>query len=163
VPLFLLTWLFGASAWPVFPVTVVVLAANLALPLALSAAVFARTDWQRRIPRPASRAAAEGAPAGPTSWAALLWLAFRQGRGRVKLRVLAVAAVVAGVVLPAYGPYFWPPVTLLVGVVCGTAVFRGEQADGAYRFLGDQRFPVVRVWAAKVGFWLAAALGVAAL
>ncbi len=44
---------------------------------------------------------------------------------------------------------FWPLGTFLLGCVAGWAAFADEHADGAERFLGDQRFPRVRLWLGK--------------
>src|SRR5207245_274486 len=57
----------------------------------------------------------------------------------------------------------WLAVTLLMGVICGTVVWAGEQTNGAYRFLGDQRIPLGRFWVVKTGVWSAVVAGGSAL
>jgi hypothetical protein len=94
---------------------------------------------------------------------AVLWLTVRQRR--VAFVWLLAGGVVAGVFLPRFGLVFWPVFSLLLGIMGGTGVFAGEQAGGAYRFLGDQRLPLGRVWTAKVavGFGLVAGVALVAL
>src|SRR5262245_29562219 len=101
------------------------------------------------------------APGGSYPWLSLVWLTVRQGWP--ELICYALLAPLLGLVLPSMGWLFWPEGTLLLGVLCGTAVFRPEQVDGSYRFLGDQRVPAWRVWWVKVGFWLAAGVGLTLL
>ena len=56
-----------------------------------------------------------------------------------------------GLLTLADGLVLWPAATLLVGVLCGATAFADEQ-QGPFRFLGDQRFPLVRFWIVKVVF-----------
>jgi hypothetical protein len=57
----------------------------------------------------------------------------------------------------------WPALTLLLGISAGIAVFAGEQAEGAGRFLAEQRLPPNRVFGVKVGVHLVLAVSVALL
>jgi hypothetical protein len=77
----------------------------------------------------------------------LVWLCDRQMR-RLALGVLA-SSLGLGVLFMVVGPLLWPVATLLLGVLCGVTVFSDEQANGSYRFLGEQRFPLGRVWIIK--------------
>jgi hypothetical protein len=69
---------------------------------------------------------------------------------------LAAFCLVAGAVLAVQFVVLWPVATLCVGVLCGATVFLDEQG-GAFRFLGDQRFPLTRLWLTKLGMRLAVA------
>jgi hypothetical protein len=113
-------------------------------PLPLSALIYTRLD----------RARWAGAPtaAGPSAprlgaWRQSAWLAWRQTRGL--LPGLLLFALLAGVFVIGRGLVLWPLLTLTVGAICGVTAFLDEQA-GAYRFLGDQRFPLGRLWAVKI-------------
>jgi hypothetical protein len=100
-------------------------------------------------------------PPSPTPRQALLWLTFRQGT--FLAAVLAAVGFALGLVLPLHGLAIWPVVSLLIGVVCGTAAFAQEQTNGFNRFLGTQRLPLGQVWAVKITFWLTAAVLAAGL
>ena len=39
---------------------------------------------------------------------------------------------------------------MIVGLLCGATAFADEQ-QGSFRFLGDQRLPLGRLWLVKVG------------
>ena len=54
----------------------------------------------------------------------------------------------------------WPLATLVVGVLCGVTAFAGEQ-EGPFRFLGDQRFPLGRLWLVKLAARFAVAVAAA--
>jgi hypothetical protein len=100
-----------------------------------------------------------GKPTVPSWWlelAALLWLELRQAR--LLFLGLAVAALLAGM-LPLWG-LGWPLVTLVLGGIAGVSVFAGEQVQATGRFLSEQRLPLGKMWAIKVGLRLALALGV---
>jgi hypothetical protein len=99
----------------------------------------------------------------------VIWLTWGQGRGlmvglllaTVSITISLAAAVLvvinlsgipdAGVVISLLS---WPFCALVIGVVAGIAVFAGEQATQAKRFLGDQRLPVGRIWLLKTLTWL---------
>lgn len=83
--------------------------------------------------------------------AVLVWLAWRQGRLVVGL--LSVAALGVSLLAAVSNWPSWPVVTFAIGIVCGLAVFAGEQT-GAVPFLGDRRVPPGRLWAVKTGCWL---------
>jgi hypothetical protein len=121
----------------------------------LSGLVYCQLDLARR------HSAAQRAAAGTGSLRALVWLTVRQGR--VVMAVLAAAGLALAGLLPVPGMILWPVLTLLVGVVCGAAVFLPEQVGGAVRFLGNQRVPLGRVWLVKTFCWLAVAVGVSIL
>jgi hypothetical protein len=136
-----------------------VLLACLALPC--SAALFQRSEPPRVadlsfVPRPRR---VESRP--PASWQVLLWLPLRQGWGLAL--VLAILTLPMGLFLVPAGPLWWLAFSVLVGVLCGTATFGSEQSEGSNRFLGNQRFPLGRVWAVKTAYWLAVASAVLAL
>ena len=75
---------------------------------------------------------------------------------------LAAFALLLGVLLPLQAVILWPIATLVVGVLCGAAAFADEQ-QGSFRFLGDQRFPLGRLWTAKVGVRFGIAVAAALL
>jgi hypothetical protein len=154
------SWLLPVpSSWQGEPL---VLLGHFGLALAaltVSALVFTRPDRERHS---APVAGARSRPAaGPSAARVLLWLAARQGWGW--LLALAAAAFVSALLMAGYGPVFWPVLTLVVGVVCGSTVFLAEQGEGTFRFLGDQRLPPGRVWLWKTAFWLAAAVAACGL
>jgi len=120
---------------------------------------FCGPDWQRR-PSFSRRAALLDRTA-PSGMRAVVWLTFRQGW--VGMLVLAGAGLFLGAIVPRTGLVLWPIVTLLLGVGCGMAVFAGEQAGEAQRFLGDQRLPMGRIWAVKTFCWLVVMLALATL
>jgi hypothetical protein len=76
---------------------------------------------------------------------------------------LGLGGLLLAALLPVRGMSLWPVATLLVGVLCGAAVFLPEQLGPSYRFLGDQRLPLGRVWLVKTVSWLAVAVLVAVL
>ncbi len=110
----------------------------------------------RPVPEPADGT-------GPPGWvrqlSAVFWLEMRQG-GKLFLW-LAGAGLVAGCL--SLGVLGWPVLTLLLGVIAGVSVFAGEQVQASARFLAEQRLPLGRVWAVKVGARLVLALGVVQL
>jgi ABC-type transport system involved in multi-copper enzyme maturation permease subunit len=124
-------------------------------PFLASALLYTQPDWSRRAPATASTL-----PRLLAGWRQLFWLAWRQ-LGGFGAGILAFA-LLAGVVLPAQGLILWPIFTLALGVVCGATAFLDEQQSGSFRFLGEQRFPLGKVWLVKVGLRLALA-GLAAI
>jgi hypothetical protein len=158
IPWLLITPLF----WQAPALGLVARVALAAGALALSALRFTRPDRQRRtLGRGRARAAAVPLRSRPTGMTVLLWLTLRQGG--VWLLLFPAAGFLFALVLAGFGPVFWPVLTLLVGVACGSTVYLGEQSQGTYRFLGEQRLPLTRLWLGKTGFWLAVAVGVAVL
>lgn len=109
-----------------------------------SARIFSQTDVQR-LPAPVRRMRSR--PSLVASWLRLVWLCDRQMR-RLALGVLA-SSLGLGVLFLVVGPLLWPVATLLLGVLCGVTVFSDEQANGSYRYLGEQRLPLGRVWIIK--------------
>jgi hypothetical protein len=156
-----ISWtLNGSVTWPLAPGVVVKRAGWALAALAGSALVFGRTDLGRLAATNRFLRTRALASRNPARWS-LFWLCWRQGR--VVVSILAAAGLVVGFALPYAVLVIWPVATLLLGVVCGTAVFVGEQGEGSYRFLADQRFPSGRVWTAKVLFWLGVGVGVLVL
>jgi hypothetical protein len=117
-------------------------------------AVYCRPDRLR-----AARSRPRAKVTVQRGWGVLLWLSWRQLRwfalGMVAFALLGTAAVAY---LRAMG---WPVVTTLSGIACGVAAFADEQQSGAFRFAGDQRFPLRRLWVAKAGVCFA--IGAAAM
>jgi hypothetical protein len=107
--------------------------------------------WAVTQPAPAQ---APSASTWRSELIALLWLDLRQA-GPLFL-ALAGGAFVAGM-LPLW-VLGWPVLTLVLGVIAGVSVFAGEQAEGARAFLVEQRLPMGKIWAVKVGVRLAASL-----
>ena len=121
--------------------------AGFSIPVALaaSARIFARPDRGRL--RPSRQPARAGR--APRLWGRLFWLTWRQSR--LFTAGLLAFSVLLGLLTLADGLVLWPAATLLVGVLCGATAFADEQ-QGPFRFLGDQRFPLVRFWIVKVVF-----------
>lgn len=111
------------------------------------------TSWWLFTRQDAERAATGVAV---PAWMAVLWLTVRQG-WQTMLALLGAAAVL-GIVAAWPGWLVAPLGTLTLGVLCGVAVFGGEQSGGWRRFLGDQRLPAGRIWAIKTGVWLLVAV-----
>jgi len=123
-------------------------------PVIGSAYIFSRPDRMR-----GGEARFLGRPAEVSLWASwgrLLWLSYQQMR-RMMWGVLLFSLAMGFLMLLA-GPLAWPALTLFLGVLCGVTVFGEEQAFGSFRFLGDQRFPLGRIWVVKVGMRFALAV-----
>jgi hypothetical protein len=97
----------------------------------------------------------------PTSWRALSWLAIQQARWT--LFITTLGCVIVGPFVNFAPVLVYPVATLLVGLVCGLAVFVPEQMGRQQTFLGAQRFPPGRIWTVKVAFWALAAVALTAL
>jgi ABC-type transport system involved in multi-copper enzyme maturation permease subunit len=121
--------------------------------LVASLVYFADRDFEKRfVLKPSSSSYGTVAPKRqPGRWEVLLWLALRQGV--ILAAVLTVLAFFLGLSLPTAGAGVWPVGTLFLGVACGTAVFMGEQAEGAFKFWGDQRLPVAWLWLRRTALW----------
>lgn len=117
-------------------------------PIFGSARLFTRLDRQRRDLLQLRARPQESLPFW-TSWGRLLWLSYTQMR-RLLLGMM-IFSLVLGFLLLGLGPAGWPALTLLIGVLCGVTVWSDEQLSAAFRFLGDQRFPLGRVWIVKIG------------
>ncbi len=123
-------------------------------PIIGSARSFTQLDRQRaRAARKLSRPPADLSEWD--SWRRLIWLSFMQMRRL--LFVMIFFALVVGFMHLFLGPAAWPALTLLIGVLCGVTNWSDEQMCSAFRFLGDQRFPLGRVWIVKVGMRFALA------
>jgi hypothetical protein len=109
-----------------------------------SARIFGREDRQRR---PVAVRRLRGRASLVVSWLRIVWLCYRQ-MFRLALGVLAFSLFL-GVLFLLIGPLMWPVATLGLGVLCGVTVFSDEQTLGSFRFLGDQRFPLGRIWVIK--------------
>jgi hypothetical protein len=131
--------------------------------LGLSLASFVDRDFESRfVLKPSASTHGTVAPRRqPRRYEVLLWLVMRQGG--VLVGVLCVLGFLLGLALPTAGTGLWPVATLFVGVACGTAVFMGEQAEGAFKFWGDQRLPVGWLWLRRSGFWAGVGAFVGAL
>ena len=130
----------------------------LTVPAALagSALVFTRLD-RRRVWTPT--APSTGRPGKPrVSWSAPFWLTWRQAQGFAV--GLAAFALFLGFFVLVQGVVLWPLATTLVGVLCGVTAFADEQ-EGPFRFLGDQRLPLGKLWLVKVGVRFAIAVAAA--
>jgi hypothetical protein len=129
------------------------------LMLCLSALAYCQTETTERESTPFAPLRRVRVARSPSMWRVLVWLPLRQGW--VMVLVVTILALVFGLFLPAAGALLWLSFTLVVGVLCGTSAFGGEQAEGSNRFLGNQRFPLGKVWAAKIGFWFIAGILIA--
>jgi ABC-type transport system involved in cytochrome c biogenesis permease component len=149
-------WSFGTIAGSSFLQLQMILAIVfcVAVPFVIALHRFTRLDRQRRR--------VEIRPARGQSWRALLWLVWRQSR--VVFWMLLSAGLLAVIVLPnGRTPPLWPALGLVFGIIAGVGTFAADLPGGAYRFLGDRRVPLGRVWLVKVGLGLAAALAPALL
>jgi ABC-type transport system involved in multi-copper enzyme maturation permease subunit len=121
--------------------------------LGISLAAFVDRDFEKRfILKPTSTSYGTIAPRRqPRRYEVLFWLVLRQGG--IVIGVLCVLGFLLGLTLPTAGTGVWPVVSLFLGVACGTAVFAGEQGEGAYKFWGDQRLPVGWLWLRRSAVW----------
>jgi hypothetical protein len=105
-----------------------------------------------------SLATAEAASSTTTAGPALVrmaWLSIRQGKAILVALLIGLPWLVAFLFITGAG--VWPFGTLAIGLICGIASCAADQHDGAYRFLGDRRFPPARSWAPKTVLWFALA------
>jgi hypothetical protein len=130
----------------------------LVVPFLGSARLFTRLDCLRRNRSDRNVKQRETLPMW-SSWLRLLWLSY--ARMRRLLLGLTFVALLFGLALPWLGPLGWPTLTLLLGILCGVTVWSDEQFSASFRFLGDQRFPLGRVWLVKVGSRFALAVFIA--
>ncbi|MHB8736611.1 MAG: hypothetical protein ACYC6M_15015 [Terriglobales bacterium] len=148
-----------AFLWPNTPLAPIVLgwlvvSTLLVAPLVGSARLFSRTD---RLRAPWAKSLRQRPDRNVwASWVRLLWLNYAQMR-RLILGLM-MFSLGLGFLLPVAGAAAWPILTLLIGVLCGVTVCGDEQAHGSFRFLGDQRFPLGRVWFIKLGMRFALAV-----
>jgi ABC-type transport system involved in multi-copper enzyme maturation permease subunit len=117
-------------------------------PIALVSSALVFTGLDRRRLRAAPESLPRPKHKRHSSWPMLWWLTWRQARGFAA--GLAAFALFLGFIPSLQGLTLWPFATLLVGVLCGATAFADEQ-QGSYRFLGDQRLPLGRLWVVKVG------------
>jgi hypothetical protein len=127
--------------------------------LAISYRKFCAPDTDRRVRAEALQQKRRGRM--PNSWLSLIWLAEKQGR-RLIWPGLALSFL-GGFVFDRDLDYVWPVVTLVMGLLCGLAVFVPEQTGEEDRFLGGQRLPPGRVWLVKTLVWTLVAAGMAGL
>jgi ABC-2 family transporter protein len=120
----------------------------LIAPVALAGSALVFTGLDRRRLRNIPKAMRPQKSARHPTWSMLFWLTWRQARGFAA--GLAIFALFLGFVISLAPVLLWPAATLIVGVLCGATAFADEQ-QGPFRFLGDQRFPLGRVWVVKVG------------
>jgi hypothetical protein len=60
-----------------------------------------------------------------------------------------------GLLAPGIQPFLvWPSLALVAGALAGVTAFADEQSHGTYRFWGEQRLPLGRAWAVKIGIHL---------
>ncbi|HVS34143.1 MAG TPA: hypothetical protein VMS17_01095 [Gemmataceae bacterium] len=122
-----------------------VAAASIPGALGASALVFSRPDRGRKAsPRPPARVQQSRSWG---AWRQLVWMTARQSR--FFAASLSLFSLLLGFFALADGVIVWPVASLLIGVLCGVTAFADEQ-QGPYRFLGDQRFPLIGFWIVKV-------------
>ena len=128
------------------PIVLLSRASSMLVAMGMSLGTFVDRDFEKRFHlKPQRRRTARWRrSAQPRRVSVLLWLALRQGS--ILAGVLLVLGFLLGLALPAAGAGLWPAATLFLGVACGLAVFSGEQAEGAFKFWGDQRLPVGWLW-----------------
>jgi MFS family permease len=135
------------------PVAAGVALLTIAPALTGSAFLFTRVDRGRLQP-PRTLVVWARKPRSP-GWLVLFWLTWRQARGFAL--GMAIFGLVIGFLIPTLGVIVWPAATLFLGMMCGVTAFDDEQ-QGPFRYLGDQRLPLLRLWVVKVGVRLAIAL-----
>src|SRR5262249_39243823 len=86
----------------------------------------------------------------PASWRTVLRLVVRQNRWLI-VAVFA-AALVLSQIINIEPIVFWSVGTLILGLVCGLAVFLPDQ-NGGREYLADQRIPLGRYWTLKTLCW----------
>jgi hypothetical protein len=102
-------------------------------------------------------------------WRSVLWLMLRQSWPATLVFCGAGTGFALVATFRSHSPTAdacfraWSAITLFVGAVCGLGTFLGEQAQGAERFLGDQRLPVGRIWTIKTLAWFLFAVVVCAI
>ena len=155
-----LSWMVtGLLVWALPAVGLAARAVLMLCAVLVSYRLFCEPD-RRRLSAAAS-ARRRGAGGGVSSRRVLLWLTWRQAR--LEAAIVLVAALVLSVLVSLVDPSLAYSVILLGAVVCGVAVFADEQEGGAYRYVGDQRLPVGRVWATKTLCWFAVATAAAGM
>ncbi|MFO0930473.1 MAG: hypothetical protein U0736_26170 [Gemmataceae bacterium] len=123
-------------------------AACLLAPLPLSGWCYSQIDGQRGAGGTERRGLnRDGARAAGRRVRATLWLTVRQSG--VLLGAVVLFAAAAGLLVLSTGIVFWVAVTVIVGAVCGATTVADEQG-GAYRMLGDGRYPLRAVWVTKL-------------
>jgi hypothetical protein len=144
------SWWYWPELFPTGPAlacvgTTLAVSALVALPWCFR--VFCRPDRERRVRGERAARLVPGLPGVRR----ILWLALRQGG--IMVLFLDLAGFAAGTFLPFAGFILWPAATLAASVLCGLAAFGPEQVGGTYRFLGDRRLPLGRVWLANTAWW----------
>lgn len=110
-----------------------------------------------------SRSAPLDLPDAPGSPSEALWWLTRQQVGPA-FWILGAASLFVGVlIVPINFQVLWPIATLLIGVVCGTAVFAHEQSSQSYQCLAAAHLPLRQIWRFKILFWLGLAVLVSLL
>jgi hypothetical protein len=150
---FLAVLVYGTVGWeaPMRAAPYVATLVWVIAPLPLSALVYSRVDRKRR---PLSRIANGAVANWWEVWQQSLWLSGEQTRSLAL--GLGILCLCASPLVTLNFVVFWPLLTLAVGVLCGGTAFLDEQG-GAYRFLGDQRLPLTRLWLTRVLLRLALA------
>jgi hypothetical protein len=89
-----------------------------------------------------------GIALGPTAWLC-------QKQMRLFAFCLMAFSLAGGVMVTQAGTGWCVPITLVICLSCGLVTFHGEKGDpAAFRFLGDQRFPLAWVWLVKTRMYL---------
>ncbi|MGH9675807.1 MAG: hypothetical protein ACRD36_01790, partial [Candidatus Acidiferrum sp.] len=129
---------FGYSENAQLSVFSFVILSLIAGPAERSRRIYCRPDYLRVYSGP------NLAAKPPSSWSVLIWLNWRQaawlGLGT------AIFGAMCGLLVIPLGLLAWPLITLPIGLVCGITTFADEQQSGVFRFLGDQRFAIGRIW-----------------
>ncbi len=114
--------------------------------------IYCRADQDRHAAAPA-----EGNRSVQRGWLVLLWLTWRQARGFAL--GMTLFGVFSAVAVALIGLTAWPFLSLLAGILCGITAFADEQQSGSFRFAGEQRYPLGRIWLVKASVRLALGLG----
>jgi ABC-type transport system involved in multi-copper enzyme maturation permease subunit len=164
-------WQYIGSEYSAWELAYLVVGYTLvAIPVPIAAWLFTAPDRSRklaeidvRLPGVRGVVGAGLRSVSRVRWGAgfrrLLWLTVRQTW--MTALALAGAAAVAGCALvpeESVPLAAWPVLGLVAGVLAGVVGLADEQAGGAFRFWGERRMPIGRLWTAKVAVGLALTL-----
>lgn len=107
------------------------------------------------------------------SWPRVLWLVWRQGSWTL-VAVPVVAVLLASMAgrandgraserLAEVRLIYRPLLLIVLGIFVGVGAFSGDNTNEARRLWADARLPAGRMWLAKLLFWLAWAVAIAAV
>jgi hypothetical protein len=157
-----------SGIWLELPALLAMYAVAL-LPLLLAGLIFTAPDRARQAVRrdvsaPRALVRRINSPGLLGSLRALLWLTNRQWVVAALVGVgLALLTGVVGLHEDVHLMLVWPLATALAGVLGGVLAWADEQRKDTFRFWGERRLPLGRLWMMKVATSFAQTLGWALL